>query len=690
MRQLVIATQLALGLIFLHLKKIIASLGRFFSNDHVQSLRQAMVWTLPCAMMSAIFVAIAFILDVMHFQSGLSQVLKQLNAVVLSFIPMVVATSLTYILSVKKRLPPMPVSTLALISILMIRWRLTLSFDGAMSLMVLIGIVVPFITVPIVKSLYGRKLTVITSNDYAGNNVKVALNLTIPGMIVLILIFLGIEMLGVFVGYLSKLGLLSGLNVEPSYSGAALYTVLNSMLWFVGVHGANVLQPLLMHLNEVSSFGGGAVNESFMGAFVFIGGAGATLSLIVAIVIFSKNNTLRLLAFTSIPIGMLNINEVLIHGFPIILNPRMLVPFIATPLVNAIIALFVINLGWVAMPDAEIPLNSLVGINAYIATHHDVHAVFLQMFNVLVGTLIYGLFINNKEKVIDHIHFKSLDMTYAHLNEEASVFSYDPISATAELRKKLTYQKKHMERLAGLDFYLEYQPQITPHNQKLVGVEALIRARDADNKIWAAGEFLPWFEDASMMKSIDLWVVNEAIKQDAEWQSLGLDLGIKINVSSETLKHKETMDLLIEKLAVAKGRVSIEIVEQEFLGELNTVVESIRRIQSIGAKVYIDDFGTGYSSLSYLNLLKVDCIKVDRNFVLELEKPEGQKVMAGIFNFAEALGLELIVEGVETKEQLAKIPKQPLFAVQGWLYSKSLNPSEIPAFAAKFNHFAAA
>jgi EAL domain-containing protein (putative c-di-GMP-specific phosphodiesterase class I) len=266
------------------------------------------------------------------------------------------------------------------------------------------------------------------------------------------------------------------------------------------------------------------------------------------------------------------------------------------------------------------------------------------------------------------------------------VFSYDPISATAELRKKLTNQKKHMERLAGLDFYLEYQPQVTPHNQKLVGVEALIRAKDAEKKIWGAGEFLPWFEDASMMKSIDLWVATEAIKQDAEWQNLGLNIGIKINVSSETLKHRETMDLLIEKLAIAHGRVSIEIVEQEFFGELESVVESIRRIQAIGAKVYIDDFGTGYSSLSYLNSLKVDCIKVDRNFVLELEKPEGQKVMAGIFNFAETLGLELIVEGVETEEQLAKIPQHPLFAVQGWLYSKSLNPLEIPAFAAKFNH----
>ena len=95
-------------------------------------------------------------------------------------------------------------------------------------------------------------------------------------------------------------------------------------------------------------------------------------------------------------------------------------------------------------------------------------------------------------------------------------------------------------------------------------------------------------------------------------------------------------------------------------------------------------FVTGYSFLSYLNSLNADAIKIDRSFVLGLDQPEGQKVMAGLFNFAEALGLEVVVEGVETKEQLAKIPQNIGFSVQGWMYSKALAADEIPSFIQRY------
>jgi EAL domain-containing protein (putative c-di-GMP-specific phosphodiesterase class I) len=135
---------------------------------------------------------------------------------------------------------------------------------------------------------------------------------------------------------------------------------------------------------------------------------------------------------------------------------------------------------------------------------------------------------------------------------------------------------------------------------------------------------------------------------------------------------------------VAQGRVSIEIVEQDFSENLANVVDALSRIQAFGGKVYIDDFGTGYSSLNYLNSLRADCIKVDRSLVIGLATEEGKKVMAGIFNLAEALGMSLAIEGVETEEQLAKLPKNVAYSVQGWLFSKALPAQEIPAFIKKF------
>ena len=279
-----------------------------------------------------------------------------------------------------------------------------------------------------------------------------------------------------------------------------------------------------------------------------------------------------------------------------------------------------------------------------------------------------------------NIYIKSLDMTYTHINEEASLFSYDPVSSTNELRRETLKQKQHMEYLAQLVFYLEYQPQIIPYKHQFVGSEALLRAKDEDGDVVMPYVFLPWLEAADMMKNIDLWVADEAVKQDKIWQEAGVFAPIKINVSSDKLADKVNANFLVDKISKANGRVSIEIVEQDFSASLENVKAVIARIQAFGGKVYIDDFATGYSSLSYLNSLNADAIKIDRSFVLGLNQPEGEKVMAGIFNFAEALGLEVLVEGLETEDQLAKIPQNMPFAVQGWLYSKALSADKIPPF----------
>lgn len=481
---------------------------------------------------------------------------------------------------------------------------------------------------------------------------------------------------------------LSDASIGASYLGGILYAGLNSTLWFFGIHGANVLHPLMVQLTETSATGIGIVNESFLGAFVFMGGCGATFSLIVSVLIFSRSKTLRLLAVASIPIGLLNVNELLLFGLPIILNPRMLIPFLVVPVVNVIVALAVIGFGWVAIPSADIPLNCLIGFNAYVATHNDLHAVGLQLFNIMLGSMIYSPFVRAVERDSLkplNVYLKSLKMTYTHFNEEAALFADDVVQTSNTLRHTQIRKRHQLERIAELDFFLEYQPQVSVRDQKFVGAEALLRARDKTGKIIMPYEFLPWLNEAGLMKSIDLWVAGEALEQDAIWQDMGLDVPIKINITGATLSEKVATNELIKTISQAKGRISIEIIEQDFSSSMVEVIDAIKRIHAFGGKVYIDDFGTGYSSLSYLNSLNADYLKVDRSFVLALETEGGRKVMSGIFNFAEALGLSLVVEGVETEEQLSKIPNNVPFSVQGWLYSKALHPDNIPPFALKYS-----
>lgn len=664
------------------------ALLRLLPTGAIFYLREAMIWSLPCVIMSALFVAAAFVLQLMNVAPELVANLTSLNKIFSGLIPVITTSSLAYILSVKKRLPPMPVSLLALISTLVVKHQLGGDSNRADTFMLIIGIVIPFVVVPLVYWLYQKKLTRITDADFAGGNVKGALNLTIPGIVVFSIIFISLKILLYVSSFFEFPSFLSDTSIGASYLGGVLYTSLNSILWFFGIHGANVLHPLLLQLNQTSAAGLGVVNESFFGAFVFMGGCGGTFSLIVSILVFSKSKTLRLLAMAGIPIGLLNINELLLFGLPIILNPRMLVPFLLVPIVNVVVALTVISLGWVAIPNAEIPLNSLIGFNAYLATHNDFHAIGLQLFNIILGSMIYSPFVKAVEqdglKPLS-VYLKSLKLTYTHLNEEAALFSDDVVQSSNALRVSQVRKRQQLERLAELDFFLEYQPQIEAGSQKFVGAEALLRARDKVGKVIMPFEFLPWLTEAGLMKSIDLWVAGEALEQDAIWQEMGIDVPIKINVTGATLGDKVATNELIKKISQAKGRISIEIIEQDFSFALDQVIDAIKRIHEFGGKVYIDDFGTGYSSLSYLNSLNADFIKVDRSFVLALNTEGGQKVMSGIFNFAEALGLSLVVEGVETEEQLCKIPKNVPFSVQGWLYSKALHPDLIPAFVQKFS-----
>lgn len=157
---------------------------RLLPSESIFYLREAMIWTLPCAIMSAIFVATAFMLHLIGVVPEVVANLTSLNKIFSGLIPIIATSSLAYILSVKKRLPPMPVSLLALISSLVVKHQLGGDSSRADTFMLIIGITIPFVVVPLVYWMYQQRWTRITDADFAGGNVKGALNLTIPGIIV--------------------------------------------------------------------------------------------------------------------------------------------------------------------------------------------------------------------------------------------------------------------------------------------------------------------------------------------------------------------------------------------------------------------------------------------------------------------------------------------------------------------------
>ncbi len=124
----------------------------------------------------------------------------------------------------------------------------------------------------------------------------------------------------------------------------------------------------------------------------------------------------------------------------------------------------------------------------------------------------------------------------------------------------------------------------------------------------------------------------------------------------------------------------MEITEDALVSDIPATRQTIQKLQALGAKVYLDDFGTGFSALSYLHQFPVDFIKIDRSFVVAQRDPKGAQVLTGMLRFCEALDLGVVVEGVETAEQLAFLSHGPELFIQGWYFSKALPGDQLPRF----------
>lgn len=666
-------------------ESIFAKLNAIADQNTFRAIREGMVWLLPCLLLHSILFTIAALLQLLAIAPAVAQLFFTLHEALLSIIPMLMAGAIGYVLAIKKRLPLLPMALLCPAYVYQLQALFSMHDIKSQAFLPLVAIALPLLVLPVLAKLYQYRWTQLSKGSLAGYSVKSALNLVIPSAVVSVLLTLVIQ-LGVLLSAAIQLPFSPHINPQayPQASGA-LYVSLNSVLWFLGIHGANVLQGLMTQLNEAAQMSTGFVpNAAFLGSFVFIGGSGATFSLLLATLLFCKNKTMRLLAFASIPIGLFNVNELLLFGLPIILNPRLLLPFIAVPLLNLAISYVAVELHIVSVVTAKLDLNLPIGINAYLASGMNPAAVVLQVLNIVVGMCLYYPFIRYIDihgNLSKQINLKSLNTTYTQFHEEAALYTYNPIQQAHLLRSQQIKQGQQVQKLSKMTFYLEYQPHICPFTGKFIGCEALIRAKDHDGHIIYPNHFLPWLEEAGLMRSLDLWVAQTALAQDKAWQALDIDVPFTINVTADTLNDEQAFTTLMGYIARAQGRISIEVSEKSFVGSFERINAVAQQVHAAGAKVYIDDFGIGYSSLSHLYKYDLDCMKIDRSFVLALASDKGCKIMQVIFNLAQSLGVKVVVEGIESEAQLRKMPTNYIYSVQGWIYSKAIPAQEVPAFS---------
>ena len=663
------------------------------STESLRAIREGLLWILPCLLVSAGFLILSECALALGFDPQVVSFLAGLHKQISSVIPLLVAASIGYMLAIQHRLPQLPVAFLCLAHVVVATFVLREYPRASATFLLFIAIASPLINVPAIAWLHRFRWTRLVNQDLVGHNLKGTINMVIPGALTALSLVTVLSLL-LLIPHVAQIQGPQVLDALQTPYGSGLFvTLMNSLLWFFGIHGVYAMQPLFDALDQAVALNGAALaagepvlyllNNGLLGSFAFIGGSGATLCLLLAILLFSKSQSMRLLAVASLPLSLFNVSEVLLFGLPIILNPRLFIPFLLVPAFNAMVALMVVQLGWVSPAVASVPFTAPVLLNAYLSTHGDVAAVVLQIVLLGAGTLVYAPYvraIHRQSSDGSTVYLKSLDMTFRGLEEKGRLLEFDPVLATHQTLARQAAELNRIQQISDYEFYLEFQPQVSTRTGLCTGCEALMRARDSQGTVHSPWEFLQWLAHARLMPDVDVWVASQAVRQYQKWQKVGFELPMTINISSTTLKDAAYGDRLVEILGQARGQVSVEITEDALVSDIPATRQTIQKLQAMGAKVYLDDFGTGFSALSYLHQFPVDFIKIDRSFVVAQHDPKGAQVLTGMLRFCEALDLGVVVEGVETAEQLAFLSNGPELFIQGWYFSKALPGDQLPRF----------
>jgi len=242
---------------------------------------------------------------------------------------------------------------------------------------------------------------------------------------------------------------------------------------------------------------------------------------------------------------------------------------------------------------------------------------------------------------------------------------------------------KLKEAVANECFSLQYQPQFYTGNKKLRGVEALIRWKDEENRrMVSPGVFIPLAEKNGTIIPIGNWVLEESIRQYAQWQKrFHKRMIMSVNVSAIQYMREDFVEHLIsivEKYQVEPKYIELEVTESVLIHDFESVADKLDELRNYGIRVSLDDFGTGFSSLSYLKKLPIDTLKIDKSFIDTVLTDSPTRVITeSIIKMVKTLGFEAVAEGVEDEKQYEYLHAIGCDIIQGYYLGKPQTAEEI-------------
>jgi lactose/cellobiose-specific phosphotransferase system IIC component len=492
---------------------------------------------------------------------------------------------------------------------------------------------------------------------------------------------------------------------QDTFNTGVAYVSITHVFWFFGIHGSNVLDPLTRDIFEVATQNNLAaramslppphvVTKLFLDTFVFMGGSGSSICLLAALLVTNRKDGSRRLAKISLAPGIFNINEVLLFGLPVILNPIFLLPFVLVPLALMLTSFLAVHYGLV--PDASTPIvwTTPPILSGYFATGGSLAGSLLQCFNLVLGTLLYIPFVRIFDCVRAERQKKAMsalmDIACSNVVGPSGKKCLDRDDEIGVLARVLAGDlERALKKNKGL--YLEYQPQVDNISGKVVGTEALVRWRHPVFGLIPAPIMVAISEDGDFMRPLGLWVLNEACAERARWRQLGLEERFKtsVNVSIRQLDDPALpgkVILCLEQHRLQRYMIGIEVTESIALDPDAPHNQILNQIHDLGISISIDDFGMGHSSLVYLKYFPVNTLKIDKVLSKDVASSKTcAEIITTIVELCRALNVKIVVEFVENQEQINVLRQLGCHVFQGYFYSPPLSGEKMLAYALEKN-----
>jgi diguanylate cyclase (GGDEF)-like protein len=331
------------------------------------------------------------------------------------------------------------------------------------------------------------------------------------------------------------------------------------------------------------------------------------------------------------------------------------------------------------LPGAGLARASEVGRHVGAALQHPFEIDGLEVvMDASIGAALYPQHGEDAEGLLQRADVAMYQAKQARTGFQA----YDP-GRDRHSRERLTLMAELRRALERDELILHYQPKVELESGRVAGVEALVRWQHPIHGLRGPGAFLPHAEHTALMKPLTLHVLRTALSDLARWRSEGLDLTVAVNLAVQSLLDLRTPaqvgELLVE-FGLQPSALILEVTESLLLHDPARAGEVLRDLQEMGCGLALDDFGTGYSSLEHLKRLPVHELKIDKSFVMAMDRDRADRaIVESTAGLGRALGLRVVAEGVESAASAALLAAIGCDLAQGFHYSPPVPAEQLPA-----------